>query len=134
MALPTLVHAVAVPDPRRLHDTVSINIQFDNGSIGTVCYFSNGSRMLSKEYVEVYQNGQTAILDDFRQLTVYGHGRPFTRKLLNQDKGQTRMVRAFLDRINTGGPPLIPLEQLARVTQITFAVHESIRTRQAFGV
>ncbi len=133
-SLPSLVHAVAVPDPAGLHDTATINLQFANGSIGTVSYFANGSKALAKEYLEVYQSGRTAILQDFKQLEVHGVGKPFRKKLLNQDKGQAQMVRAFLEKVKSGGPPLIAPDELARVTQVTFAVHESLKTRQAFGV
>lgn len=133
-SLPTLVHATAVPDPHGLNDTVSINLQFANGSIGTVCYFANGSKELPKEYVELYQSGQTAILHDFKQLEIYGSGKPLKKKLINQDKGQAAMVRAFIEQIKTGGPPLIPIDELARVTQVTFAAVESIKQRQAYGI
>ena len=133
-SLPTLIHAAAVPDPDGLNDTVNINLQFANGSIGTVSYFANGSKSLDKEYVEVYQSGQTAILRDFKQLEIHGSRKPFRKKLINQDKGQARMVQAFVERVKSGGPPLIAPEEIARVTQCTFAAHESLKTRQAFGV
>jgi len=133
-SLPTLVHAVAVPDPNGFCDTVSINLGFVNGSIGTVCYYANGAKSLAKEYVEVYQSGQTGILRDFKHLEIHGSRKLFRKKTVNQDKGQARMVQAFLERIKSGGPALTSPEELARVAQVTFAVHESLRTRQAFGV
>jgi predicted dehydrogenase/threonine dehydrogenase-like Zn-dependent dehydrogenase len=133
-SLPTLIHAAALPDPDGLNDTVNINLQFANGSIGTVSYFSNGSKSLAKEYVEVYQSGRTGILRDFKELEIHGSQKPFKKKLITQDKGQARMVNAFVERVKSGGPPLIALEELARVTQFTFAAQESLTTRQAFGV
>ena len=133
-ALPTAVHAVALPDPQGLNDTVSINLQFADGSIGTIAYFANGARSLEKEYVEVYQAGRTAILRDFRQLEIHGSGKVAKKKRFTQDKGQAAMIAAFLDRIRQGGPPLIPAEELIRVAQVVFAVRKSLETRQAFAV
>ena len=83
---------------------------------------------------EVYQSGRTGILRDFKELEIHGSQKPFKKKLINQDKGQARMVDAFLERVKSGGPPLIAVEELARVTQVTFAAGESLKTRQAFGV
>ena len=77
---------------------------------------------------------KTAILRDFKELEIHGSAKLFRKKLLNQDKGQARMVQAFVERIKSGGPPLIAPEEIARVTQVTFAVQESLKTRQAFGV
>ena len=131
---PTSVHAIALPDPDGQQDTVTINLAFANGSIGTVCYFANGSRSLAKEYVEVYQSGQTGILRDFRRLEVHGAGKPFTKKRLTQDKGQAQMLQAFLDRIKDGGPPLVSLEELLAVARATFAVVHSLRTGQAVSL
>ena len=70
----------------------------------------------------------------YTELEIHGSQKPFKKKLINQDKGQARMVNAFVERIKSGGPPLIAPEELARVTQFTFAAQESLKTRQAFGV
>jgi polar amino acid transport system substrate-binding protein len=130
-ALPTRVHATALPDPKGLDDTVSINVTFADGSIGTICYFANGSKAVPKEYIEIYGAGMTAVIKDFRGCEIYGEGSPRRRRSRGQDKGQAHMVRAFLDRIRTGGPPLIPPEQIFAVTRATFAVCESLRSSQA---
>ncbi len=130
-ACPTAVHATALPDPDGLNDTVSINLEFSNGSIGTIGYFANGAKELPKEYAEVYGAGLTGIIRDFKTLEIYSGGRTYRKKSLAQDKGQAGMVTAFVERIQQGGPPLIPAEEIFRVTRATFAVLESLKTRQA---
>jgi len=129
-SLPRHVHAVAIPDPDGLNDTVSINLQFANGSIGNLSYFSNGSTEVPKEYVEVYSAGLIAISRDFKAIDVYSTGRPHRKKSFVQDKGQTCMVKAFIRSIKEGGPPLIPFDEISAVTRTTFAILESLRTRQ----
>ena len=133
-SLPTHVYASALPDSHGLNDTVNINLSFANGSIGTVSYFANGSRSLPKEYIEVHQAGISGILSDFKELRVYGTGKPFRKKLFSQDKGQMEMVRTFLDGVKNGGVSPIPFEELVRVSRMTFAVHASLRERQAFSI
>jgi polar amino acid transport system substrate-binding protein len=133
-ARPTHVHAVALPDPDGLQDTLSINLQFADGSIGTVSYFANGSREMPKEYVEVYSAGLTGVIRDFKELEIYSTGKPRRRRTLVQDKGQANMVRAFITRIKEGGVPLIPTEEIFAVTRATLAVEESLRTRHVIAL
>lgn len=128
-ACPVTVYASALPDPQDLNDTVSISIQFGDGSIGTINYFANGSKALDKEYVEVYQSGLTAVLNDFRELTVYGKGKPVRHKTLSQDKGQSAMIKAFLNGVKTGTGAPIPFEELYAVSLATFAAKRSLTER-----
>ena len=130
-AIPKQVHAVAIPDPDGLNDTVSINLKFANGSIGSISYFSNGSKEMPKEYVEVYSAGLTGIIRDFKELEIHSTGKLCRRKTFVQDKGQACMVKTFIERIKEGGSPLIPADEIFAVTRTTFAVIKSLRTHQA---
>ncbi|MEE9303757.1 MAG: Gfo/Idh/MocA family oxidoreductase, partial [Thiotrichaceae bacterium] len=130
-ALPVRVYASALPDPHHLNDTVTINLDFANGSVGTVCYFANGSEKLPKEYVEVYQSGLTGIIRDFKEMEIFGKGRRKRKKFLSQDKGQGRMLSTFIDRISNGGAPLIRADEIFAVTKATFGVLESLQNRMA---
>jgi predicted dehydrogenase/threonine dehydrogenase-like Zn-dependent dehydrogenase len=125
---PDNVFAAALPDPAAKEDTVNITLNFKNGSIGTICYFSNGSKSLFKEYVEVYKTGVTAILKDFKKLEIYGSGKTLKKNLLSQDKGQKMMVKAFIDSIKNGKPSPIPFDEIYGVTLSTFKIIESVRT------
>jgi len=133
-SLPVRVFASALPDPKHLDDTVTINLEFANGSVGTICYFSNGSKKLHKEYIEVYQSGLTGIIRDFRELEIYTGSNRERKKLLSQDKGQAGMVKAFVNCVRDGGVSLITPEELSTVGRATFAVIESIRTRQPISI
>jgi predicted dehydrogenase/threonine dehydrogenase-like Zn-dependent dehydrogenase len=130
-ALPRSVHAAALPDPHGLHDTVSVNLEFADGSIAAVCYFANGSTELPKEYVEVYDAGLTGILRDFKELEIHSTGKSHRKKSFIQDKGQARMVREFIRTVDVGGLPLISAAEIFAVARATFSVQESLRTRQA---
>ena len=45
-------------------------------------------RVSPKERVEIYANGSTAVLDDFKTLAIHAHGKKKEKKLFSQDKGQ----------------------------------------------
>jgi len=133
-SLPQRVFATALPDSQNFHDTLNINLEFENGSIGTVSYFANGSRNLAKEYIEVYRTGTTGIIKDFREVEVFGTGKPYRKKLLSQDKGQKTMIHGFLKAIKEGGNPLIEPAAIFAVTQATFLILESLKRHEALTV
>jgi predicted dehydrogenase len=111
-------------------DNVTINLSFADGSIGTVHYFANGHRSFAKERLSVFCEGRVLELDNFRRLYGYGWRRFSKHRLLRQDKGHVAEVKAFIERVTTGGPPLIPFAELANATEATFAAVESITSGQ----
>lgn len=129
-SLPVTVHAIALPDPEGLRDTVTINLSFENGSVGSICYFANGAKQMAKERIEVFRGGQSAIIDDFREATVFSGSKAKRHKLLNQDKGQEKMVQRFLASVRGEGPA-IEFDEIVAVTAATFAV---VRSLQSGGV
>ena len=121
---PCAVSASVLPDAQGLNDTVNIMVRFENGSTGIVAYYSNGSKKLPKEYIEVYSSGMTGVIDDFKSCRLYGK-KVETKKLSTQDKGQANMIKEFFDCMNDGHLP-ISLDNILKVTKATFAVLESI--------
>lgn len=103
-------------------DTASLQLAFADGSIGTIHYFTNGSRVFPKERIEVFAGGRVLVLDNFRCLR--GFGWTVFRRLgsWRQDKGQRACVQAFLEAIERGGPPPIPVEQVFEVARVVLEV------------
>jgi len=130
-SLPVSVYAASMCDAQGHDDTLSISLKYENGSIGSIQYFANGSKSFEKEYVEVYSHGVTAVLNDFRELKIYGKGRSYKKKLWSQDKGQKNEVRGFVDSILKGATPIIPLNEIINTTDVTFKIIESIKIGKA---
>ena len=126
-SLPIKVSAVAIPDANQLNDTLNVLLQFENGSSGVIAYYSNGSKSLTKEYIEVFSAGFSGILNDFKELKLYGKGKPKKKKLLNQNKGQKEMVNAFVNGLLKDGEAPIPFNEVVAVTKTCFAIIESIK-------
>lgn len=126
-SLPTKISATALPDANQLNDTLNILIQFENGSSGVVGYYANGSKAMTKEYVEVFSAGMSAVLNDFKELKIYGKGKPKKKKLVNQNKGQKEMVNAFVNGLLKNGQTPIPFEDIVAVTKASFKVLESVK-------
>ena len=126
--LPVSVYASAMTEPKDLKDTLSLIIRYQNGSIGNIHYFANGSKALPKEYLEVYQSGITALLNDFCELSIFGGGKPKKNKLLSQNKGQKNEVRLFIESVKMNTPSPIPFEQIYSASLVSFNILESLQT------
>jgi predicted dehydrogenase len=96
-------------------DTVSIDIGFEDGSIGTVHYLANGSRAYPKERLQVFAAGRVLEMDNYRSLRGYGWSGFSREKSLRPDKGQKACAAAFVRAIADGGADPIPFDELIEV-------------------
>jgi threonine dehydrogenase-like Zn-dependent dehydrogenase/predicted dehydrogenase len=103
-------------------DTVTLQLSFADGSIGTVHYFANGSKTFSKERLEVFAAGRVLQLDNFRKLIGFGWPGFSKMNLWQQDKGQKACVQAFVNAISTGGPSPIPADELFEVSRVSIEI------------
>jgi predicted dehydrogenase/threonine dehydrogenase-like Zn-dependent dehydrogenase len=129
-SLPVQVYAAAV-DANRAdfpnRDQCAMTLRFANGSVGTIAYVARGDTRLAKEYFEVFAGGMSAVLDDFRKLTLYSGGRGRVLWRGAQDKGHSSEVAEFLRATRDKKAP-ISLAELRAVTLATFAAEESLRS------
>ena len=100
-------------------DTVSLQLGFADGSIGTVHYFANGSKALSKERLEVFTEGRVLQLDNFRKLKGFGWPGFTQMNLWQQDKGQRACAAAFLEAVRGSGRSPISFDEIVEVTRVT---------------
>ncbi|WP_428667229.1 bi-domain-containing oxidoreductase [Runella sp.] len=114
------------PHPTETTDNATILLRYENGSTGVINYFSNGNKAYSKERVEVYSQERTLILDNFRSLEGYGF-KGFSKLKTNQDKGHKTQFQELMKRIQTGGTPLIPLDEIINTTEAAFAAIRSLK-------
>ncbi|MGL5094167.1 MAG: Gfo/Idh/MocA family oxidoreductase, partial [Planctomycetia bacterium] len=110
-----------------LDDDVVVSLRHADGSVSTVIYASGGDRAAGKERVEMFGGGVTAVLDDFRSLTVHRGGRRVVKKAWwTQQKGFAEEVAAFKSAVRSGVPP-IPYRELLATTAATLRAVQSLR-------
>lgn len=100
-------------------DTVSLQLAFADGSIGTVHYFANGNRSFPKETLQVFVSGRILQLENFRKLKGYGWPRFRSMNLWRMDKGQRQCVQAFVDAIASGSSAPISFPELLETAKIS---------------
>ena len=115
-------------------DKMGIIMQFQDGSVGTLNYFANGSKAYPKELLEIFSDGRVLRLHNFRKLEGFGFPNFSCFKTRRMDKGHQAQFDAFVQRLTKGGEPLIPLERLVNVTLASFAAVTSARDRRVVGI
>ena len=102
-------------DEKVCPDTFSLNVEFQDGSIGNINYFSNGNKKFQKERLEVFAGGRIYQIQNFQKLKVWGSPSLKTVRKLNQDKGQNACINLFIDSIKNSNKTPIPFEEIYEV-------------------
>lgn len=116
-------------NPQDNTDNATLLLKYENGSTGVINYFANGSKAYSKERVEVYSQERTLVLDNFRITRGFGF-KGFRKLKTKLDKGHKNQFHSLIQKIQTGGEPLIPLEELINTTRASFAAINSLKKKR----
>lgn len=111
-------------------DSAFITLQFADGSNGVIAYLAEGDKSLPKEHIEVFGEGKTFVIEDFRSARLYHDGREKKDTLRRQDKGQAAEIRVACAVVAAGKPAPITLSALEATTRATFRIRDSLRTGQ----
>lgn len=132
-ARPVSVYAAAIGSRNaqvRNADSVSITVRFSDGSVGTLLYLANGDGAISKEYLEVHGGGRSAVMDNFRQVTL-ARGRKTKVEKFDGDKGHAEEVHQTLAAMKNHTAMPISFQSLHDTTLVTLAAMESLATGNA---
>lgn len=110
-------------------DDATILLRFKNGSTASVHYFTNGHKAYHKERVEVYSEGKTLVLENWKRLSGYGF-KGFSSSSSVQDKGHSREFKLLGERIKNGGKALIPFESLYNTSATAIAALQSLKEQK----
>ncbi|AEB09489.1 Gfo/Idh/MocA family oxidoreductase [Desulfobacca acetoxidans] len=111
-------------------DNLTLTLNFQDGSLGTILYTAKGSKTFSRERFEVYCEDSVGVIEDFRQIHIIQGGRRQTVRKLSMDMGYANELRAFfLDHWEPAAAARL-FSSYANSTQATLKALESLRTRQ----
>ena len=118
--------------PRDNTDNASILLKYDNGSLGVINYFSNGSKSYPKERIEIFQSGKNIIIGNFKQIQFFGFRNKGFKK--TQDKGHSIQFKNWLNMIQKGGEPIIPFDSIYNTSKASILCIESLKTNSWIDV
>ena len=100
-------------------DNRFITIEFEDGSVAEIEYFSCGSKELPKEYMEIHCEGKSIIMDDYKLMTGYGVKVKSLKSPLSH-KGHEEEWLALYDALQKGKSP-IDLNTMILTTELSIA-------------
>ena len=126
------IHATAIDPgalPYRRNDNFSATIGYENGSLAHLLYTSLGPKTgLGKERIEIYCDGETYVVDDFKRLLKGSDGSVLWQSS-EADKGHFEELSRFGDAVASGGPPPIPFDELAETSAVALQVEDLLLGR-----
>jgi predicted dehydrogenase len=107
-------------------DNLTVTLKYPDGSLATLVYVAMGNKGMDRERMEVFAQGTSMILDDFKELHVYGE-KPTTVRLARSDKGHLTEF-SELAKFQRGLPSsIITSEEAFLAMDLTFKVDEAAR-------
>lgn len=83
-------------------DNFSAQISFADSSICTLLYTSVGHKTEDQERMELYFDGKSIVMDNYKTLTGYGLSPSFNQKTNTPDKGHESLIKRFFSTIQKG--------------------------------
>lgn len=108
-------------------DKATINLSFEDGSIGTIHYFANGGKSFPKERIEVFCDNAILQMDNYRVLKGFDWPGFKNLRLFKQNKGQNECAKAFIDSIRNGQPSPIPFNEIIATSRISIEIASALR-------
>ena len=130
------VFAESLPVGEGMHsDNLVVTIQLDDGSVASITYTAGGAKAIAREIVEVHGQGRSAVIENFRKLTLAGPGgTKRSGNPLKIDRGYDAELSAFVGAILSGAGSPITFQDYVRTTKATFAIEESLRRGEPVSI
>jgi len=130
-ALPMAVACSMLPGPGmalQAAQRFTVALEYADGSVGTILYGDSGAPGASKELIEAHCGGRTAMLDNFRRLTVTTGRKQKVERARKQDRGHRAQFQALRAAID--GKPQDDLDPLSTMAATVAALRSAEHGRK----
>jgi len=108
------------------NDNVVVTVKWVDGSLSTLIYTALGHRDLPKERIEIYANGSGIVIDDFRNMELYGF-RQRSVRLKKQDKGHYQQLVEICRFLRGEKANVIPFQECEKAMRMAFEAEKLTR-------
>jgi len=110
-------------------DNISVQLSMADGSSCTLLYTALGDSNAGKERMEIFFDGKTIVMQDYKELTGYGLPASFNTKSKNSDKGHKILLTQFFTQAQSQNfiAP-IPISRILLATEISLIVDKLARS------
>lgn len=120
-------------DDMLITDNVSITVSMSDGSCCTLLYTSLGDHRFGKEYMEIFVDGKTIVMNDFTELSGYGLPADFSRKSGLRERGHEQLFKQFFKAAHhSDGQLPIPIDRIITASELTLIADKLARAGGGF--
>ncbi|WP_422475643.1 bi-domain-containing oxidoreductase [Endozoicomonas sp. ALB032] len=98
---PVAISAQFVGEPGPLNPDASISIRYENGSVANINYVTLGNVSQGKEFFELYGNGRSVVINDYKNINAFGC-RVEKKRSYQDNKGQKEAMEDFVVSAKSG--------------------------------
>ncbi|UCB52157.1 MAG: hypothetical protein JSV10_09250, partial [Candidatus Zixiibacteriota bacterium] len=113
---------------------LTVIIEFEDGSVGSIIYTSAGDTAYPKERVEIFGEGSVGVIENFQKTSLVKNGKRSDFRHRGSGKGHREEVEAFIQALRSNQPMPISPEELIFTTLSTFKMVESLQTNLPMNV
>ncbi len=106
-------------------DNISLTIDFEDGSVANILYYTFGDRSLPKEYLELSSGMQSVIFENFKNLIFFNNGKEKKFNNFQAGKGHKEEMEILTKIMISKEKNPFTFEHLKKVSLITFYAIES---------
>jgi predicted dehydrogenase/threonine dehydrogenase-like Zn-dependent dehydrogenase len=109
-------------------DNVAVTLKYPDGSVANLVYVALGNKDMDRERMEVFGQGTSFVLDDFKKLTTFGSS--LTNEVLpRQDKGWVAEFEELAEFLHGEKSTMIRFEECVDATELTLRVNDAVGMR-----
>ena len=104
-------------------DNLSVQLSFEDGSLCSLLYTAVGNTKMSKERMELFFDGKSIVMDDYKELKGYGLPSHFNEIVSRADKGHAQLLDTFFTALRAPQyVPPISFDRLQKVAEMTLII------------
>tara|TARA_B100000989_G_C19525522_1_gene466632 strand:- start:1254 stop:3353 length:2100 start_codon:yes stop_codon:yes gene_type:complete len=110
-----------------LEDCFIITLNFKDGSVACINYFSNGHPKVEKENLKIFTEGKYLEMNNFLKINGYGWKNFSKKTFFYQQKGHKECIHKFLHSVKNGLDSPIELDELIHVSELSIEINNALR-------
>lgn len=108
-------------------DNFIAQIRYNDGSICSLLYTAVGHTGLGKERMELFFDGKSIVMNDYKELIGFGLPKSFNKKTNSPDKGHEQILRQFFSVVKKEHDRLpISFERLHQVSELALTIDQLV--------
>ena len=115
-------------------DNIAVTLKFADGSIANLIYTASGDRGFSRERIEMFFDGNTINIEDFKTTEIFFSGKKKNFRTSGQKMGYQEELENFFSAIAGNEISKLTKEEIFMSTLATFKILESLQSGSSITI